>query len=258
MKKVINIYKPVGLTPLQALNIFKKTNSPYKSKKISYPGRLDPMAEGVLILLVDDENKKIVQYMNLDKEYSAKILLGFSTDSYDILGLPKKENNETDKNKIKKTLRNMKGEYNQTLPPYSSYKIKGKSLFSYARANKLDSITLPQRNVKIKQIRINDVYTMTENRILKEIRRKIDLLEGDFRQEEIKKEWERVLNEKDNKHIIVDVDFNVSSGTYIRAIAQDLGKKLNSGAILFGLQRTCVGNFSVKDSIRLKIQKYNE
>ena len=55
MKKVINLYKPVGLTPLQALNIFKKTNSPYKSKKISYPGRLDPMAEGVLILLVDDE-----------------------------------------------------------------------------------------------------------------------------------------------------------------------------------------------------------
>ena len=58
MNKVINLYKPVGFTPLQAVERFKEENVRYKKEKISYPGRLDPMAQGVLLLLVGDETKK--------------------------------------------------------------------------------------------------------------------------------------------------------------------------------------------------------
>ena len=59
MKNIINIYKPVSITPLQAIEKFKLQNPCYKNQKISYPGRLDPMAQGILLLLVGNENKKI-------------------------------------------------------------------------------------------------------------------------------------------------------------------------------------------------------
>jgi len=138
MKPVINLYKPVSLTPLQALELFKKQASEYKKQKISYAGRLDPMAEGVLLLLVGEENKKMTQYMKLDKEYRAQILLGFSTDSYDILGLAEQAKQEKiNLKQLKKTIKSFKGTYKQTLPAYSSHRIKGKSLFNLARNNKL-------------------------------------------------------------------------------------------------------------------------
>ena len=73
MKNVINFYKKVGITPLQAINQFKSKNPKYKSKKIGYAGRLDPMAEGVLLFLVEEEGKKISNYLKLNKEYNANI-----------------------------------------------------------------------------------------------------------------------------------------------------------------------------------------
>jgi len=252
MKKLIVLYKPVGLTPLQAVEIFKNQNLEYKNKKISYPGRLDPMAEGILILLVGNENKKIVQYMKLDKEYSAQILFGFSTDSYDILGLPEKSNKDYPEiRELKKQIKNLKGNYIQKLPAFSSYKIKGKSLFYYARNNLLDNIEIPERSVKIKQIKINSIYTITGNRLLKQINKKIDLLQGDFRQKQIKKKWEEVIGkDKEGKYLVTDLTISCGSGTYIRAIANDLGKKFNS-ALLINLIRTRVGKFSLKEAVRI-------
>jgi len=85
MKKTINLYKPVGMTPLQAVEKLREKNTVYNGKKMSYAGRLDPMAEGVLLILVGDENKKMKQYMGFDKEYKAEILFGFSSDSNDVL-----------------------------------------------------------------------------------------------------------------------------------------------------------------------------
>ncbi len=58
MKSLINLYKPCSKTPLQAVEEFRLQNPKYKTKKISYPGRLDPVAEGILILLIGEENKK--------------------------------------------------------------------------------------------------------------------------------------------------------------------------------------------------------
>ena len=72
-------------------------NPVYKNKRMGYAGRLDPMAEGVLLILVDEENKKIGQYMGFDKEYTAEFVLGFSSDSNDVLGIA--ENGKID-NKI--------------------------------------------------------------------------------------------------------------------------------------------------------------
>ena len=74
MKNVINLYKPVGLSPLQVIEKFRLKHREYGKVKLGYAGRLDPMAEGVLMVLVGDENKKIRDYLKFDKEYRAEIL----------------------------------------------------------------------------------------------------------------------------------------------------------------------------------------
>ncbi|MBT4166370.1 hypothetical protein HOE04_05005 [archaeon] len=252
MKSVVNLYKPVGMTPLQAVDKFRVRHRRYSKIKMSYPGRLDPMACGVLLVLVGDENKKMVNYMGLDKEYRAKILLGFSSDSYDILGLGcSKDCGELEIREIKKVLKGFKGKYKFQLPVYSSYKIKGKSLFYYARSGKLDEVDIPSREVEIKSVKIDSVYNIGAGKLLKEIVRKVGLVDGDFRQEEIIEKWKELLEGKDEKFLVVDVVIGCSSGTYIRAIADDLGKKLGCGGLLLGLERLKVGKFGVKGAERI-------
>jgi len=245
MEKVINLYKPVGMTPLQAIERFRVENPEYKGVKIGYAGRLDPMAEGVLILLIGDENKKINEYFKLGKEYKAEILFGFSSDSYDVLGLVKKGENVFDFEVLKKEIEKIKGEYEQTLPIYSSYKIKGKPLFYYARENRLSEIDIPKNKVCVKKIKIDFVKKIGSDELLKKIVRKIDLVNGDFRQEAVKKVWKRLLV-RDEKYFVVGLTVKCSSGTYIRAIANDFGLKIGCGGILLNLIRTKVGKFKIK------------
>jgi len=253
MKSVINLYKPVGMTPLQAVEKFKKQNLRYKKEKISYPGRLDPMAQGILLLLVGDENKEMRTYMGLDKEYRAKILLDFNSDTYDILGLAVKNSiNILETEKIKKIIKEFKGRHNQKLPAYSSYRIKGKSLFSYARKGKLSEIKIPEKEVLIKSIKINSIYQIGSGKLLKEIVQKIEKVNGDFRQKETLVKWNELLKGKEEKYLVVDVTIGCSSGTYIRAIANEVGEKLGGGGLLLNLIRTRVGKFGLASSRRFK------
>ena len=319
MKKAINLYKKVGESPLDAINRFKEKNAFYKKKKTSYAGRLDPLAEGVLLVLVGDETKKINQYLGFDKEYKAEILIGVSSDSHDILGIPynslinnseidKEEgnkqaskdgqtiesrykngnlvdtedekgliNNERDKEKvqrvseldyqaeslssniknseiikeIKKKIKSLKGIYVQKIPAFSSYKIKGKPMFYYAlKGQELKEI---KKTVKIKKILINSIYEIKALRLLKIILNKIDKVNGDFRQSQIKECWKKLLmnfNKTDKGFLVFDITVVCSSGTYIRAIADEIGKNFRGG-LLLSLERIRVGKFNVRDSLRI-------
>ncbi len=238
IKKIINLYKPVGMTPLEAVKLFKEKNKDYAGLKIGYAGRLDPMAEGVLLLLIGEENKKINKYFKLDKEYKAKILFGFVSDTYDILGIAKKSD-FIGVDKVKDLLKNFKGYYEQEFPAFSSYKIKGKSLFYYALNNKLSEIKIPRNRVKIKKIKINSFKEVGSKKLLGEILKKISLVKGNFRQKEIKKIWKKLLF-KNKKYVFVDFNVKCSSGTYVRSIANDLG------GVLFNLVRIRVGDFELE------------
>ncbi len=252
MKPVINLYKPISLTPLQAIQKFKQQNPKYKDAKIAYAGRLDPMAEGILILLINNQTKKMNQYMKLNKTYQAKILFNFSSDTYDILGIPKNTKiSLPTKATIKQTLQNFKGDYDQELPPYSSYKIKGKPLFHYARKNQLPK-PLPRKTVTIKNIKINSFNTITSQQLLNQITKKISSVEGDFRQKKILKKWNTLLKNKKEKYLTATITIDCSSGTYIRAITNDLGNQLKTKALLLNLTRTKAGRFNLTTTNRLK------
>ena len=122
---ILKIHKYIGETPLEAI---RKLNIP---GKISYAGRLDPMAEGQLLVLTGDDCQHQNDYHNLDKRYRFELLLGLTTDSYDTLGLVKNIPNP-DSNHISKRILDYCGKRSQSYPPFSSVRVKGKPLWYYA------------------------------------------------------------------------------------------------------------------------------
>src|SRR5882724_588569 len=111
---MVCIYKQKGETPLQALNRLRVEKPEYMEATLSYAGRLDPMAEGVMVVLVGDENKEREKYLGLDKVYVTEVLFGVSTDTADILGKIKKyKNKKIEKLQIKKLLQKSIGKFEQ-------------------------------------------------------------------------------------------------------------------------------------------------
>jgi tRNA pseudouridine55 synthase len=126
------LYKKKGETPLECLKRFKKENPEYAKEKMTYAGRLDPLAEGLLIVLIGEECKNKEKYLGFDKEYEVDILFGFSTDTYDVLGKVTGVS-DTEKLSIEKVtdvIQSSVGKFTQKYPAFSSKTIKGKSIFS--------------------------------------------------------------------------------------------------------------------------------
>ena len=251
LKGVFNIHKPLGISPLDTIKTLKENHPELKDEKMTYAGRLDPMAEGVLLILAGKAVHKKEKYLKLDKEYEGEILFGFETDTYDILGLSKRKKQPTSITVLDGIIKNLEGEISLPLPPYSSYKIKGKPLFQWAREGKLSEIKIPMRQTKINSAEMLSLGKVSGKKLLSAIEQKISLIKGDFRQKEILAKWQKVLSGNKNDYQIAKIKISCSSGTYIRSVAHYLGKELKTGAVLLGLKRTRVGNFDIKNSLRI-------
>lgn len=251
MKKIIPVWKPVSWTPLKAVLEFKKNIPELRNNVISYAGRLDPMAEGVLLLLVDDENKKRHEYEDLEKTYESEIILGISTDSHDGLGIIEKtDQKKISKKEVEKSLETFLGKQKQKYPPYSSKAVKGKSLYWWARNRKLNEIKIPERSIEIYSINLLAYETIRLSDLVKNIIGKVKQIEGDFRQKEIIDNWKNFKKEnKDNQFIKIKIIISASSGMYVRKIASDLGEKLGSPAFAFSIIRIKVGKFKKEDCV---------
>lgn len=251
MKNVLNIYKKSGETPLEAINRFRANNPVYEGVKITYAGRLDPLADGVLLLLAGTAVYEREKYLKLDKEYEAEILFGFETDTYDILGLPNVGNKEKSFNEkeLDELLSKFLGKNNMPFPPYSSYKIKGKPLFQWSREGRIKEIEIPQKERQIYEIKILDLKKINGEKLLFEIVGKIKSVKGDFRQEKILKQWRKILEKNaDIEFQTANIRIKCSSGTYVRLIAHELGKKIKTGATLLNLKRVRVGDFWLSEN----------
>ena len=137
------VYKDIGQTPLELINTIKLDSD--NKIKYSYAGRLDPMARGQMIILQDKECKSKDNYLNLDKEYEFEILLGYQTDTFDILG---KIQNSFSKNIPKIldfNLTKYLGQQEQYYPPYSSKVVNKKPLWLWSKENRLNEIEIPKK-----------------------------------------------------------------------------------------------------------------
>ena len=152
MDGIILINKEKGITSRDVVNLVcKKLNT----RRVGHTGTLDPIATGLMVLGVGEGLKLCELLTGKDKDYIAKVKIGIKTDTYDITGkvLEEKKVNLSKEDLIN-TLNSFVGEYNQTVPIYSSVKVNGKKLYEYARNN--EEVILPKHLVKISNISLLD------------------------------------------------------------------------------------------------------
>ncbi|HVX93256.1 MAG TPA: hypothetical protein VHA74_04055 [Candidatus Dojkabacteria bacterium] len=252
-KKIINVYKPLSLSSLDMIKRFQEKFPEYAQSTMSYAGRLDPMAHGVLILLVDEENLKRRDHEKGNKIYEFKILVGFSTDTYDILGMIDKSSTEklTEK-QIQEVIPMFTGKIMQSFPPYSAYRIKRRPLYIWASQNKLNEITIPKKEREILSLELIKIEQIDKSQLLKEITERLNNVTGEFRQKVILEQWHNLLKgQNDTMFQIVTMKSEVSSGTYVRQLVHDIGEELNLPMCVFEIYRTRSGEYSVEDSLRI-------
>jgi tRNA pseudouridine55 synthase len=249
MNSVLVLNKQVGETPLACMEQFRDTHPEYQGVKMTYAGRLDPIASGLLIVLTGDKVHEKESYLGLPKTYECIALLGVKTDTYDVLGIPvgdpllEEERVDSAAGRVRLVLEGFVGTFQQTYPPYSSKTVDGKQLHQIARSGDIATVELPSRTVTVYEVG-GVTGRISRSEIRRQITDIVSRVTGDFRQDEIISAWERLLQEGSSEdYELTSFTISVSSGTYIRSIVNSLGEKIGSGACILELHRTKVGDF---------------
>ncbi len=270
MKSKYIIWKQLGETPLEALERLRVEAGIESTVPMTYAGRLDPAAEGLLIALTGEECKKKDEYTNLSKTYMAEILIGVATDSYDLLGVPslgtpsltrrgqgevinsemqitppqssprQGEEVNTVLKKVQEYFENHLGLQMQQYPPYSSKTVDGIQLHEHTRAG--TEVELPEHEVSLQAFDDLSLEEVESADILMRVGELTAAVTGDFRQKEIVEAWADLSLPEKMPLLLVSLE--VSSGFYVRQLAHDLGRALGTGACLYSLVRTQVGEYT--------------
>jgi tRNA pseudouridine55 synthase len=243
-KGILPIWQPVGFSTHQ---ITKKVSEKFKSKA-THTGTLDPLAEGVIINLLDEERFNKIEFAGWKKTYEFEIAFGLATDSYDAMGMiTKTAYKKIKKEKVEQAIEKFKGEYTQKVPLYSAVKYKGKRLFTYARQGR--KIPLPEKKGEIYQIKLLKISEKNVKETALNILEKLENITGDFRQEPIIKNWKKYIKtlEGNETFTVAKITAQTSRGIYIRSLSQDIAQKLNSPGFTLSLVRTKNGKYFQKD-----------
>lgn len=221
MNRIFILNKPLEFTSQDAVSKLKKI---LNQKKAGHTGTLDPMATGVLPILVGETTKLSKYLVEHKKTYIAVLKLGTCTDTGDsegkIIEEKKVDIENLTKDKVEFVLNEFLGKQIQTPPIYSAIKINGKKLYEYAR-NGME-VEIPKREIEIYNIKL-------------------------------------IKLDKNEKEIEFEVE--CSKGTYIRTLCEDIAKKLDTIGYMKSLTRTKVNNFKLEDTITfedLETNKNNE
>jgi tRNA pseudouridine(55) synthase len=247
----ILFYKKVGETPLEALNRLRLENPTLKNERLSYAGRLDPMAEGLLLVLVGNEcnEDRRRSFLGLEKEYEVQVLFGFSTDSFDLLGIPKMTDRANDDLKflIEKILPEyIGGSHGLKYPPFSSKTIKGVPLFELAKSTDGAPNNLPDIKGQIKGLKIIEVTSINPQDLKEHVHKMVGLVNGDFRQKEILNVWDEIIKTapEETAFPLFKLLIHCESGVYMRSLADSLGSRVNLRALAFSIKRTRIGDYT--------------
>lgn len=211
MDGIIIINKQAGCTSHDIVYKVKKISN----EKVGHTGTLDPLAEGVLPILIGKGTLCSKYLINHDKKYFVKLQLGIKTETADkegkIVETQNVDKNILNKENVINILNSFIGKQEQIPPIYSAIKVNGKKLYEYARNGK---------NVEIKP-RVVEIY--------------------DIKLQDIDKE-------KNQINFIV----HCGKGTYIRSLCEDIATKLGTIGYMEYLQRTEVGKFKIENSIKIE------
>lgn len=213
--QVLLIDKPLTWTSFQAVNKLRwaiRKAYAIKKIKVGHAGTLDPLATGLLVICTGKMTKQINTFQGQEKEYTGTFVVGSTTPSYDL----ETEIDTTfaidhiSEDLIHQTTKQFIGKIEQFPPVFSAIKKDGKRLYEFARAG--EAVEIKSREIEISEFEITDINTLNNS---------------------------------------IELNFRVvcSKGTYIRSLAHDFGKALNSGAHLSVLRRTRIGDFKVENAL---------
>lgn len=220
LPEILLIDKPKGITSFDVIRQLRKKTG---IKKFGHAGTLDPLASGLMIIGVDKGTKRLSELIKLDKEYIAEIRIGESRATGDLEGEIVEQVAEVtlSEEAILSAVASLTG--TQTLPvsAYSAIKVDGKPMYKRAReAAKIGELIkeVPFRDMVVHQAECLDIDEITT---------------------------------PDGLRVVVQARFFVGSGTYIRSLAEELGRRLGYPATLQELRRTKVGKFRIENALTL-------
>lgn len=254
MRPYVVLEKKRGQTPLEALEAWRSTNAEYANVSASYAGRLDPMAQGKLLILLGEECKRQERYTKLDKEYEVEVLFDIGSDTGDALGLVEYAGKQTriDLHLLKKVLHKERGAHRRAYPIFSSKTVNGKPLFLCALEGKLDEISIPTH---VEHIYAIDHLSSTK-RTQAELKDYIEhylsdvptsddpskALGADFRIKEVRAAWEQLFAQAGERPFIsIRLRITCASGTYMRSLAGRIGEAFGTKALALSIERTKLG-----------------
>jgi tRNA pseudouridine55 synthase len=208
MNGILIVDKPAGMTSHDVVNRLRRI---LHQRSIGHLGTLDPLATGVLPIVVGNYTRLAQFYAAAEKSYEGVIRFGFATDTYDAEGEPTTQAQSVtlDPVQVEALAAQFRGVIEQMPPPFSAKKINGVPAYKLARKQK--EVVLKTVQVEIKQF---DITEVTGGRI--------------------------------------SFVSRVTSGTYIRSVAHEMGAKLGCGAHLESLRRTAVAEFTIAEAKTLE------
>ncbi len=204
MDGVLLVNKPPDIT---SYKVVEKIKRHFSLEKVGHGGTLDPFATGLLVILIGKATRISRFFIEDDKSYEGTMVLGQTTDTYDVKGKTIKSISaeHVSAKAIEDAAKIFVGEISQTPPIFSAIKVNGRKAYELAR--KGQDARLKPRNVRVYEFIIEDISSET--------------------------------------HPKVKFQTRVSKGTYIRSLAFDIGESLKVGAYLEELHRTASGSFKV-------------
>ncbi len=237
---ILPIFKPPGATPLQALDQLRRDRPQLAREPLVYAGRLDPMAEGLLLVLSGPDRFELPTYLGLDKCYEARLLFGLRSDSLDALGRLGAPAPPPPVSKALAAVQALIGPHHLALPAWSAYKVRGRPLHVWAAAGRIAEIERPIREMVVREVEVLGGTETTSDTLIHDVCDRVSRVTGTFRQDAVTADWRSLPNVP---LVVVHVRLTVTSGTYIRALAEAVGITVGSGALLLTLRRTRIGPF---------------
>lgn len=252
--EILGFDKPLTWTSFNLVKAVRNSLSRrlgIKRLKTGHAGTLDPMATGVMIVCTGKCTKMIDQLQAGTKEYIATLRLGCTTASFDA-------EHEIDgtyptahitKELVDEALSRFRGEIMQIPPMYSAVKVDGKRAYAYVRDN--EEIELKAKPLVIDELELLDINLPEQGLISPHAEEVAGMIKAGVRIKEFGRKLQHIEDVEVESEVIPYIKIRVvcSKGTYIRALARDIGEALQSGAYLIGLRRTRVGDIRVEDCL---------
>lgn len=255
--EVLAFDKPLTWTSFNLVKVVRNNLSRrlgLKRLKVGHAGTLDPLASGVMILCTGKCTKLIDQLQAGTKEYVATLRLGCTTPSFDAEHpidaiYPTSHITQA---AVEEALIRFRGSIWQVPPVYSACKVEGRRAFDYIRQG--EEVELKAKELVIDELELLDLHLPEQglvsphaDEVAKMAREDIHI--KDYGRDKETYEIAEATNIVTDHLSYLQIRVVCSKGTYIRALARDIGQALGSGAYLIGLRRTRVGNIRVEDCL---------